>query len=234
MPPQNEQPVAIITGATSGIGLALTKMLDEKGWRLALAARTKSKLDGLAAKCNDAIAIETDVADASAVRNLIETTEKHFGRIDALINNAGDAPLLPIDETTPDIISKALDINALGPGVAIHHAWPIFKRQKKGVIVNVSSRATEDPFPGFFAYAASKAAVNLFARSCGKEGADHNIRAFSVAPGAVETPMLRNLFGKDQLPESDTLTPDQVAEEIIACIEGKRDDRNGDTIYISR
>lgn len=229
----NDAPVAIITGASSGIGLETAKLLDADGWRLALAARTKSKLDDAVASCKNAIAIETDVANPDAVRNLVDETLDAFGRIDALVNNAGYAPLLPIDETTPDILRASLEINALGPGVATNAVWPVFKTQGRGCIVNVSTMATQDPFPGFFAYAGAKAAVNLFAQSAAKEGADHNIRAFSVAPGAVETPMLRSLFSKDQLPESATLAPKDVAEEIVACIKGDRDARNGETIYIS-
>ena len=99
-------------------------------------------------------------------------------------------------------------------------------------MVNVSSMATQDPFPGFFAYAASKAALNLMARSCATEGREHGIRAFAVAPGAVETDMLRAAFGEDVIPREQTLDPDTVARVIVECVTGERDAQNGDTIPV--
>jgi NAD(P)-dependent dehydrogenase (short-subunit alcohol dehydrogenase family) len=92
--------------------------------------------------------------------------------------------------------------------------------------------ATTDPFPGFFIYAAAKAGVNLMAKSCAKEGREFGIRAFSVAPGAVETPMLRALFSEVQLPPEKCLSPDDVAKVVVECIAGERDTQNGETIFI--
>ena len=92
--------------------------------------------------------------------------------------------------------------------------------------------ATVDPFPGLGVYAASKAALASLTRSLHNEGASHGIRAFSVAPGAVETKMLRQLFSTDQLPTDQTLEPAAVAEVVVGCIRGEREDDRGQTILL--
>jgi NAD(P)-dependent dehydrogenase (short-subunit alcohol dehydrogenase family) len=120
----------------------------------------------------------------------------------------------------------------MGTANAIAKAWPIFKRQGSGCIINVSTMGTENPFPGFFAYAASKAAVELMIKSCAKEGAAFGVRAFAVAPGAVETETLRAVFSEQAIPPGACMKPEQIAEVIVECVLGKRDERNGDTIYV--
>jgi len=108
-------------------------------------------------------------------------------------------------------------------------------QEQGGSIVNVSSvHGLVAAAPNAqAAYAASKASVNLMTRSCAKEGAEHNIRAFAVAPGAVETPMLRGLFSEDQLPAEDCLSPEDVAEVVVACVAGEMDEKNGEVIWVS-
>ncbi|MBX3353677.1 MAG: SDR family oxidoreductase [Phycisphaeraceae bacterium] len=232
------RPVAVVTGAGSGIGLATALGLASEGFDLALVGRRIGPLQECAATIAsafpDAAAVvrASDVGDPDAAAPLIGEVSARFGRLDALINNAGHAPLLPIADTTPGVLRDAFAINAIGPGALIAAAWPRFVENGRGVIVNVSTMGTLDPFPGFFAYAAAKASVNLFARSIAKEGAAHNIRGFAVAPGAVETPMLRGLFGTDILPIEKCLRAEDVARVIVECVLGKRDAENGATIFL--
>jgi NAD(P)-dependent dehydrogenase (short-subunit alcohol dehydrogenase family) len=163
-----------------------------------------------------------------------------FGRLDVLVNNAALAPLLPIEKTDAATIEQVYMTNAVGPACAIAAAWPVFIRQHAEGrmcrlghrVVNVSTLGTSDPFAGFFAYAASKAAMNVMAASCANEGKRYGVRAFSVAPGAVETPMLRNIFSDKVLPPSRCLSPQAVAEEILACVMGERENLNGQTIFL--
>jgi NAD(P)-dependent dehydrogenase (short-subunit alcohol dehydrogenase family) len=98
--------------------------------------------------------------------------------------------------------------------------------------VNVSSRASADPFPGFFVYAATKAALESLTRSAAKEGAEFGMRAFSVSPGAVETPMLRRLFTPEQLSPDVCLDPEQVAHVVSDCVLGRRDEDSGKVISL--
>jgi NAD(P)-dependent dehydrogenase (short-subunit alcohol dehydrogenase family) len=225
--------VAIITGAGSGIGRATAIMLASRGWILTLVGRREQALrETEALLCGLGLTIPTDISAASGCETVISETEARFGRIDVLVNNAGTAPMASIDKTPPAVVDQVFGINALAPAYLIHYVWPIFLRQQAGCIVNVSTMGTIDPFPGFFAYAAAKASVNLMARSCSKEGKEHGIRAFAVAPGAVETDMLRRIVPESSLPRSRTLSPEAVAHVILDCIEGKRDSEGGSVIPI--
>lgn len=229
-------PVAIVTGAGSGVGAAIARLLAGRGYRLALVGRTASKLEQVAEEIGaepDLVrCFPLDIGDPDEARRMIDDTIDAFGRLDVLINNAGVAPLHPIDHTTPQTIQETFAINAIGPACAIARAWPHFIKRRTGRIVNVSSIATQDPFPGFFAYAASKAAVNLMARSCAIEGKAYGIHAFAVAPGAIETPLLRTLFDEQAIPPDKCLTPEAVAETIVACAVGEHDDKSGQTILL--
>ena len=226
------QPVALITGAGSGIGRAAAVEMADRGWRLALAGRRRGLLEETAELADTECAVVAgDVAREDDCRAMIAAAAEGLGRLDALVNNAGWAPHLPIDQSTPEIIAGAFAVNAIGPAILIHLAWPIFTRQKSGVIVNVSSLATQDPFEGFFAYAAAKSAVNSMTRSCAKEGAPHGIKAFAMGPGAVETPMLRGIFG-DSIPPENCLAPEVIAKVIAECICGEREGENGSVIWM--
>jgi NAD(P)-dependent dehydrogenase (short-subunit alcohol dehydrogenase family) len=237
------QPVAIITGAGSGIGQAVARTLSRSGLRIVLVGRREAALEETAASLPEgaeSLCIPLDVSDPATAEEMVAGCMARFGRLDVLINNAGIAPLRPIDETDAATIQQVYMTNAVGPACAIAAAWPVFKRQHAHGefgpmghrVVNISTLGTTDPFPGFFAYAASKASLNTMALSCALEGKDFGIKAFSVAPGAVETQMLRAIFTESQLPPAKCLTPQRVAEEILACVMGERDSQNGKTIYM--
>jgi NAD(P)-dependent dehydrogenase (short-subunit alcohol dehydrogenase family) len=227
-----DSPAAIITGAGTGIGRSTAIMLAKDGYRLALIGRRADRLEEVARECGQdhCLVMPADITDATIAEQIITRTRRQLGRIDVLVNNAGFAPLLPIADTTPAIIDEVYRVNAMAPAYLIHFAWSVFCLQNRGCIVNVSTMGTTDPFPGFFAYAAAKAAMNLMVKSCAKEGASHHIRAFAVAPGAVETEMFRSIF--PEFPRSMTMTPDKIARIIVDCIEGKRDGDCGETIQV--
>lgn len=225
--------VSIITGAGSGIGRATAVALSRAEHRLVLVGRRREALDATAGLLATPVhVVPVDVADGDSPALIVAQALDAFGRIDTVVNNAGYAPLKPIDETTPAMIEEVFRINAIGSANLIARVWPLFLRQRGGCVVNVSSMATIDPFPGLFAYAAAKASVELMVKSCANEGRAHNIRAFAIAPGAVETPMLRSLFSKEQLPASQCLAPEQVASVIVDCILGRRNADNGRTILL--
>lgn len=228
-------PVALITGASSGIGLATARRLAARGYHIVMVGRNEARLND-AADAIDAPAgtttIAANIGDPDQARAIVSHIIDDLGRLDIIVNNAGAAPLLPIDQTTDEVLDHTFRVNAIGPAAIISEAWPTLKAQKSGRIVNVSTMGTDDPFPGFFAYAASKAALNLITRSCANEGADFGIRAFAVAPGAVETPMLRGLFDEAAIPADACLDPDDVASVITDCAVGNRDEDNGSVIWL--
>jgi NAD(P)-dependent dehydrogenase (short-subunit alcohol dehydrogenase family) len=245
MPTASSSPTAIITGAGSGIGRAIALRLHREGWRLLLLGRTESKLQETEALClkrgasdegaSSGIKLVTaDVSDATSARQVVATALSHFGRLDALVNNAGRADVAPIDQTSADLLEKTFAVNVFGPAHLIAAAWPVFKRQKGGVVVNISSFASFDPFTGFFVYGASKAALDSLTRSTAGEGAEIGVKAYSVNPGAVETSMLRSAFSTEALPEHKALDPRTVAEVAWECIAGLREHDNGRAIPVMR
>lgn len=231
-----ERHVTIITGAGSGIGRATAEMLAPLGHALVLVGRTEAKLldtlDAVRDSGADAMVATADLQDAEHAAAVVHQAMDRFDRIDAIVNSAGVAPLLPIEKTTEEVLEETFRINAFGPAFLIVQAWPIFRRQKSGCVVNVSTLGTSDPFPGFFAYAASKSALDSFTRSCAREGRSIGVRAFCVNPGAVETPLLRKNFPAHVLPPERALKPEAVAEVIVECIAGKRDHEHGRTILL--
>jgi NAD(P)-dependent dehydrogenase (short-subunit alcohol dehydrogenase family) len=231
--------VAIVTGAGSGIGRATCELLAEAGYRLTLVGRTESKLQGtmdaIAARTDDApdmLMIAADVSDEAQAGSVINMTMEQWDRVDALINNAGLAEVVPVDQTDGDLLYRTFASNTFSTGYLIRAAWRVFRKQRGGCIVNVSSMATIDPFPGFFAYAAAKAAVESMVRSTMNEGSEIGVRAFAVAPGAVETPMLRSCFSERDVPRDRTLEAHDVARVIVDCVLGKRDDEVGRSIAV--
>jgi NAD(P)-dependent dehydrogenase (short-subunit alcohol dehydrogenase family) len=237
--------VALITGGSSGIGLATAHLLAKRGWSVALVARNQAKLEAACEEIGpEAIAIRADLTDADEAAAIVDRCVARLGRLDALINNAGWSPSATIAQTNVAMAKEIFAVNSVAPCVSISRAWPIFERQfessggptndkaKGGVIVNISSIATVDPFEILYAYAAAKASVNLLARSAAKEGAKIGITAFAIAPGAVETELLRSLVSELYLSKDKTLAPEAVARVVVECIEGKRDAENGQTILM--
>ncbi|MFI4859325.1 MAG: SDR family oxidoreductase [Phycisphaerales bacterium JB063] len=237
--PESASPVAIITGAGSGVGQALARLLGMQGYRCVLVGRTPETLEATASMLRTAtpggevLTVPTDIADAGSVKAMVAKTLEQLGRVDALANVAGYAPLQPIDQVDDKTLADCTAINFHGVVHTIRACWPTFKQQKRGVIVNVSSMASIDPFPGFNIYGAAKAAVNLLTKAVADEGQKHNIEAYSIAPGAIETQMLRSVFGEDVLPKDKTLAPEQVAEAIADCITGETTMASGETFVLA-
>ncbi|MBL8745035.1 MAG: SDR family oxidoreductase [Phycisphaerae bacterium] len=231
------QPTAIITGAGSGIGRATTARLSSLGYSVVLAGRGEAALravaEGLGAGAR-ALVVPTDMGVEGEADRLVDRAVERFGRIDVLVNNAGFGRLLPIGQTSGALVRECMEVNAIGPALAVLRAWPTFVRQGSGCVVNVSSLSTIDPFAGFLAYAASKAAMNLMADSIAKEGAAVGVSAYCVAPGAVETPLLRMNFDEKMIPGETCLKPEDVAAVIAECVEGRRRADNGRTIGVMR
>lgn len=229
----SEERIAIVTGAGSGIGRAASMRLGAAGYCVVLVSRNREGLETTAEQVEgDTFIYPTDVSDPDTVTMLIEDVLASFGRIDALVHCAGFAEVLPIDEITPEHWRRTIDVNLSAAVLLTAAVWPTFMAQRSGVIVNVSSMASIDPFPGFSTYAAAKIGVNMFTQCAAREGESIGVKAVAVAPGAVETPMLRSVFDETMIPRDRTLAPDMVAEVICGCITGERAFVNGETIVL--
>ena len=229
-------PVSIVTGAGSGIGAACARLLAARGHAVVLVGRGLDKLEAVRASMEEPtrhLSMAADVADSGLAHEVVDRTLEAYGRLDALVLNAGVAPKATIDQTTEEVLEQAFFVNAFGPAFMVTRAWPAFRRQRSGRVVFVSTLGTTDPFPGFFAYAASKSAVDSFARSIRAEGKAIGVKAFTVNPGCVETEILRRNFPEKVIPREKALPPEAVAEVIVACACGDRDADNGNAIVVA-
>lgn len=201
--------VAVITGGGRGIGRAIAVRLGRGGAQVVAASRTMSELDETrqaVEKIGGTCLVETvDVSAPDELEALIESVHAKLGRVDMLINNAGVAPLNKIQELDPSQFEAMYTVNIRAVYVACRAVWPIMRKQGGGVIVNISSISSFDPFPGFAAYGASKAWVNAWTKALAEEGRPFDIRVNAVAPGAVETRMLRGAF--PNFPKEQTVEP---------------------------
>ena len=227
--PTNDTPVAVITGAGSGVGRATALRLASRGWRCGLLGRTRSKLDATANAMDAAAAsliLECDLGEPEQVRNAAHRVLETFGRIDAVLNVAGIAPQASIADTDEHLMRSTLEQNLIGPTILVGTAWPSLT-EHRGVVINVSSMSSIDPFHHFTAYAASKSGLDSLSRSIMAEAGETGIRAFTINPGAVETPLLRSLVDEATFPTDLAYPPDAIAAEILRCIDGERDERVG-------
>jgi len=232
-----DTPAAIITGAGSGIGRATALMLAREGWRLALVGRTRDTLAETGRLVGGAegerwITVLADVGDPGDAEQLVRDAHARLGRVDALINNAGLGGLAPLLEVEPQRVERLFRVNAIGPILSLLAAARVMSEQGGGVIVNVSSMATADPFPGLGVYAAAKAGVETICLGVRNELGDRGVRAYAVAPGATETGMLREIADEAHLPRDKTLDPETVASVIADCVLGRTAHASGETIRV--
>jgi NAD(P)-dependent dehydrogenase (short-subunit alcohol dehydrogenase family) len=229
-----DAPVAIVTGASRGIGRATALHLASKGYRLLLTARGKPDLDSLAAQIRHSRPIPADVTSPDDVQLLVDEAIASFGRIDVLVNNAGLAPVATVEELSLADWHKVIETNLSSAFYLSKACWPIFRKQQRGCIVNISSFSSRDPLPGFVAYGAAKAGVNMLTLALAREGAPLGIRVYAIAPGAVETSMFRAIATEEQWPKEKTLQPSDIARAIAACVDGDLKYASGEVIFLSR
>ena len=229
-----ERPVAIITGAGRGIGRATAIELAASGYRLCLISRTEHELAETARLAGNGLVLPADVTQCEQVEKCIVRTVEAYDRVDAVIHCAGIAPVRSVGEMTVSEWREIIDTNLSAAFYLCHSIWPIFGRQGGGVVVNLSSEAARDPFPGFAAYGAAKAGVNLFGLSAAREGQSIGVRVYTIAPAAVETGMFRAIMGPEQYPMDKTLSPQDVARVIVQCVRGDLRYASGETIYLHK
>jgi 3-oxoacyl-[acyl-carrier protein] reductase len=204
---------AIVTGAGRGIGRAIARRMAVAGANVVAASRTQAQLEETRRMIERAggrvLAVSADVSNTEDVQRLVDEASSVFGGVDILVNNVGVAPVATIDQMEPHVFDQIIAMNIRTVYLCSRAVWPVMTEKGGGIIINISSVAAYDPFPGFAAYGAAKAFVVTYTRALAAEGKSCGIRVYGVAPGAVETEMLRGAF--PSFPAEKALQPDDVA-----------------------
>lgn len=228
--------VIIITGAGRGIGRAASIRFAREHGCIVAVARHRDQLEetraAVLAAGGACEIVAADVARPESSREVVERALRRFEHVDVLVNCAGVAPLTAFEAFSQEDYDAVRGVNMDGVYQFCRAVWPVFKRQRSGLIINVSSVSAVDPFPGLSVYGASKAWVNALTRGLAQEGREHGIRAYAVAPGAVETEMLRAIF--PDYPPEQCLKPEEVAEAIYGMTLPGMTHASGQTVLVTK
>jgi NAD(P)-dependent dehydrogenase (short-subunit alcohol dehydrogenase family) len=188
--------VAIVTGGTRGIGRAVAEGFVAAGARVVVASRKPDACaeteTHLSAAGGEALGVPTHLGDLDALAALVDRTVARFGRLDIVVNNAANALAQPLGQFTPEAWSKSYDVNLRGPVFLVQAALPHLIESPSAAVINVISAGAFLFSPRVAMYAAAKAALMSFTRSMAAEFAPHGIRVNALAPGTVNTDMVRN------------------------------------------
>ena len=197
---------ALVTGGSSGIGLAIARALREDGFALTLAARTREKVEAAAEELG-ALAVAADVADDGDCRRLVEEHGARHGRLDVLVNSAGVGIGGDIVDMPTKHIDLQLDVNLRGLMLVTAAALPLL-RESRGLVVNLASIAGTMGAPFLPVYGAAKAAVIQFTDTLNRGEQEHGVRATAISPGFVDTPMT----DWNPMPKEEMIRPEDCAE----------------------
>lgn len=212
--PRLDQKIAVVTGASSGLGLAIAARFAAEGAKVVMASRHRESLDAAAEKVaangGEVITCLTDVADEKEVARLFRTVERQFERLDLLVNNAGAFDGGPLEELSLDAWEHVMAVNLRGPFLCTRAAFKLMKPQKRGRIINIGSISSQRVRPKSAAYSASKHGIWGLTQVTALEGREHGITCCCLNPGNFLTPR-RSASG---LVEDDEpmMSCDEVAE----------------------
>jgi short-subunit dehydrogenase len=219
--------VVIVTGASSGIGLATAKLLAEREAKLVLVSRSKEKLEKLAKEIPNSLAVPADMTSVSEIKNMIEKAQEHFGKINILVNCAGQGYDAPVEKTNIKTLHCIFDLDVIGPLVAMQQVIPIMRRQGGGTIINISSGTALMLLPNNGGYSSLKRALAHISLTAREEVKKDDIIVSVVYPYMTLTDFEKNTI-KDFVPESGEQgesppfppdTAEYVAQKILEGIE---------------
>ncbi len=214
-----DQRRALITGASSGIGKATALAFAKAGIDVALVSRSLDKLETVAEAARHtgvvAKAYAVDLANVTQVKAEIEAIALDFGGIDILVNNAGIAYTANLTETPLEDWQQVINLNLTSVFQCLMGILPGMRDRHTGTIINVSSIAAKQPFPGWGAYSVSKAGLMALSQTLAQEERAHGIRVTAICPGAVNTELWDTETVQSDFDRSKMLTPEVVAQSIL-------------------
>jgi NAD(P)-dependent dehydrogenase (short-subunit alcohol dehydrogenase family) len=218
-----EGKVAIVTGASRGIGKAISLALAKEAATLVLAARAIDKLketaEQVTATGGKAHIIPTELTDEQSIKNLVKTTGERFGKLDILVNNAGITHSAKLEETLTEDWDRCQQINTRAPFILCREALPLLKKAEAAYIINIASVVGVKGYPLQSAYTASKHALRGMTISLAEELRGSNIRVHLLCPGGVDTELVQNV--RPDIKKQDLMQPEEIAELVLYLLTHK-------------
>lgn len=214
--------VVIVTGASSGIGAATARLAAARGAKVVLAARRSERINDLAGELAESLAVATDLRDPAQIVRLVDATLERFGRVDVLVNDAGQGLHVPVERIRIGDLRSVTELNFYAPLLTMQAVIPAMRKQGGGAIVNVSSMTSRMVLPGVGGYSATKSALNMLSQVARRELAADGIVVSLVYPAVTATEFHQSLAAGQIVGGSSGPKPhtaEFVAEAILGVIE---------------
>jgi len=214
--------IALVTGASKGIGLRIAKTLAAEGATVILAARTKDTLENAAKQIGqNAIAIPVDIAEEASINSLVKSIAEKFGKIDILINNAGITHSALLKDTATEDFDRCMQVNARGPFILCRQALPLLQKAPRAHIINIGSVVSVKAYQSQSAYSASKHALRGWTMSLAEELNNTPISVHIICPGGVDTEMVGSV--RPDINKDELIEPQEIADivKFIVTRKGK-------------
>jgi 3-oxoacyl-[acyl-carrier protein] reductase len=212
--------VAIVTGASRGIGRAISVALGAEGATVVLAARAEDELAQAALAVTEAGGtaeiVATELTEETSIQTLVRTTSQRLGRLDILINNAGITHSAALEQTRTEDLDRCWAVNARAPFLLCREALPLLRKVERGTIVNISSVVGIKGYPLQSAYTASKHALRGMSISLAEELRGSNVRVHVICPGGVDTEMVGRV--RPDINKAELIGPGEIAELVVYLV----------------
>lgn len=209
-----EDLIAVVTGASRGIGAATASMLVDEGATVVLAARSRDKLEALSRRIEQdggrALAMTVDMADEDSIKALVQRISAEFGRIDILVNNAGVVHSHLLKDTSTQAWDECMNVNARGPFLLCRETLNLLEASKRAFIINIGSVVSIKAYAKQAAYTASKHALRGMTQALAEELQGTNISVHMICPGGVDTVMLGDV--RPDIPKNELMYPEEIAD----------------------
>jgi short-subunit dehydrogenase len=212
--------VVIVTGASSGIGAATARLAAGRGAKAVLAARRADRINALSAELPDSLAVPTDLRDPAQIVRLLDAALDRFGRVDVLINDAGQGLHVPVEQIRLEDLRAVTELNFYAPLLAMQAVIPTMRKQGGGAIVNVSSMTSRMVLPGVGGYSATKSALNMLSAVARKELAPDGIVVSIVYPAVTATEFHQSLAAGGRVGGGSWSVKPHTAEFVAEAILG--------------
>lgn len=240
-----ENRVALITGATSGMGQQMAKQLLEEGANVVInyahnEENAKQTLELFKEYENNILMVKADISDEEQVKDMFKQVAEKYGKLDFLVNNAAYDKILSVEDLTPEEFRKELDVNLVARWMCIKYAIPLFKKSDYPRVVNIASRLGTRPMTESLAYCTCEAATIMLTQVCALELSKYNIKVNTVSPSLTLTPLAKQSYTEEEIKETAMKNPskrlgecEDTANVVLFLLSKEADYINGENINVN-